>query len=397
MSEQCLTAFLERTKKNKIKIFNILPEGVEKIENINQIISDMTKTVFLIISIACLMAWSCNPREKTALAETKETDSIADLKPMEVEIMVVKRGAFSKEITSNGKIMARQKVELRFQGTEKIKRIYKVNGDRVKKGDIIAELDNYQTKIKLSQTKARFEKARIDLADVLISQGFDISDSTRMPKEMLEIAKIRSGYIQASADYELAKYDFSTSVLESPINGVLANLQAKEMNYNKTGEPFCTVLDETFEAVFTVLESELLLIKKGQTVSVAPYFDQGTKVNGTITEINPIVDKSGLVLVKALLEGAHEGLFEGMNVKIIIKSAVNDKIVVPKTAVTSRSEKKVVFSYKNGMAMWNYVQVGLENSGEYTIEDILETGDTVIVKGSLHLGDMVPVTVKNSK
>lgn len=357
----------------------------------------MTKTVFSIISIACFMAWSCNPREKTALAETKETDSIADLKPMEVEIMVVKRGAFSKEITSNGKIMARQKVELRFQGTEKIKRIYKVNGDRVKKGDIIAELDNYQTKIKLSQTKARFEKARIDLADVLISQGFDISDSTRMPKEMLEIAKIRSGYIQASADYELAKYDFSTSVLESPINGVLANLQAKEMNYNKTGEPFCTVLDETFEAVFTVLESELLLIKKGQTVSVAPYFDQGTKVNGTITEINPIVDKSGLVLVKALLEGAHEGLFEGMNVKIIIKSAVNDKIVVPKTAVTSRSEKKVVFSYKNGMAMWNYVQVGLENSGEYTIEDILETGDTVIVKGSLHLGDMVPVTVKNSK
>jgi RND family efflux transporter MFP subunit len=380
-----------------VSIYIYLPLFFVKKENRkhNKNISDMTKTVFSTLIIACFIACSCGSGEKGAPTDAKETTTIADLKPMEVETMVVKRGAFSKEITSNGKIMARQKVELRFQSAAKIKRIYKANGDRVKKGDIIAELDNYEIKIKLSQLKARFEKARIDLADVLISQGFDIRDSTRMPKETLDIAKIRSGYVQASADYELAKYDFSTSVMESPINGVLANLQAKEMNYNKTSEAFCIVFGENIEAGFTVLESELTLIKKGQAVAVAPYFNQQTKVNGVITEINPMVDKNGLVYVKALLQGTHEGLFEGMNVKIIIKSAVDNKIVVPKSAVTTRSEKKVVFTYKKGMAMWNYVQIGLENSEGYTIEDVLETGDTVIVKGALHLGDMVPVVVKN--
>jgi RND family efflux transporter MFP subunit len=354
----------------------------------------MTKTILPILIIAGMLASSCNSGEKGAATVVKETDSIADLKPMEVEIMKVNRGVFSKEITSNGKIMAQQKVELRFQSQAKIKRIYKVNGDRVKKGAIIAELDNFEIKIKLSQTKARFERARIDLTDVLISQGYSIQDTTRISKELLEIAKIRSGYVQASADFELAKYDFATSVMESPIDGVLANLQAKEMNYNKTSEPLCTVLGDNIEASFTVLESELPLIKKGQAVAVAPYFNQETKIAGVITEINPMVDKNGLVFVKALLQGTHEGLFEGMNVKITIKSAVENKIVVPKSAVTNRSEKKVVFTYKKGMAMWNYVQVGLENSGEYTIEDVLQEGDTVITKGTLHLGDMVPVVVK---
>ncbi len=355
----------------------------------------MTKTILPILILACILACSCNSGEKGTTAAAKETDSIADLKPMEVEIMKVNRGIFNKEITSNGKIMAQQKVELRFQSQAKLKRIYRANGDRVKKGAIIAELDNYETKIKLSQIKARFEKARIDLADVLISQGFAIKDTAQMPRELLEIAKIRSGYVQASADYELAKYDFSTSVMESPIDGVLANLQAKEMNYNKTNEAFCTVLGDNLEAFFTVLESELTLIKKGQTVSIAPYFNQETKITGVITEINPMVDKNGLVFVKVLLQGTHEGLFEGMNVKITINSAVENKIVVPKSAVTNRSEKKVVFTYKKGMAMWNYVQVGLENSSEYTIEDVLQPGDTIITKGTLHLGDMVPVVVKD--
>ncbi|HET6560105.1 MAG TPA: efflux RND transporter periplasmic adaptor subunit [Prolixibacteraceae bacterium] len=355
----------------------------------------MIKTVFSIVILACFLAYSCNSGKKSAMADTKEPETITDLKPMEVETMIVRRSIFSKEITSNGKIMAKQKVELRFQGMNKIKCIFKANGDYLRIGDTIAELDNYEIKMKLSQTTARFEKAKIDLADVLISQGFDIRDSIRMDKEMLEIAKIRSGYLQAFTDYELAKYDFSNTVMESPIHGILANLQAKEMNYNNPSESFCIVFGENIEAGFTILESELPLIKKDMAVIVAPYFNQEKIINGVITEINPLVDENGLVLVKALLQGAHEDLFEGMNVKIIIKSAVNDKIVVPKTAVTSRSEKKVVFTYKNGMAMWNYVQVGLENSREYTIEDVLETGDTVIVKGSLHLGDMVPVVVKN--
>lgn len=69
-------------------------------------------------------------------------------------------------------------------------------------------------------------------------------------------------------------------------------------------------------------------------------------------------------------------------------------MVIPKSALVLRSGKQVVFTLKNDMAIWNYVQTQLENSDSYTLvgEEIKE-GDLVIATGNVNLAHEAPVTV----
>ena len=76
-----------------------------------------------------------------------------------------------------------------------------------------------------------------------------------------------------------------------------------------------------------------------------------------------------------------------------MRRQLDEKLIVPKSAVVLRSGRQVVFTLEKGKALWNYVQTGLENMELYTIEDGLKEGDTVITTGNLNLAHETPVNV----
>ena len=133
---------------------------------------------------------------------------------------------------------------------------------------------------------------------------------------------------------------------------------------------------------------------------ITPYAGGGA-FEGSVSEINPLVDANGMVKVKAAVNAGGK-LFSGMNVKVSVRRSLGEQLVIPKTAVVLRSGKQVVFTLKEGKAMWNYVNTGLENATECVvsdrsqkgIEDGLLEGDTVIVTGNLNLAHEAEVDVK---
>lgn len=143
---------------------------------------------------------------------------------------------------------------------------------------------------------------------------------------------------------------------------------------------------------FSVLESELPMIKQGDAVSVIP-FSGGDSRQGKVTEINPMVDENGMVKVWASVTGG-DGLIDGMNVRISVKRAVEKALVVPKSAVVLRSGRPVVFTLDGDKAIWNYVTTVLENLDHYTITEGLSPGDSVIVTGNINLAHEAPVKVE---
>ena len=85
-----------------------------------------------------------------------------------------------------------------------------------------------------------------------------------------------------------------------------------------------------------------------------------------------------------------------MNVRVRIQQESGRELVVPKSAVVLRSGRQVVFTLEEGLAVWNYVRTGMENLDEYTIEEGLEEGATVIVSGNVNLAHESPVVVVGS-
>ena len=167
--------------------------------------------------------------------------------------------------------------------------------------------------------------------------------------------------------------------------------------YDKTdnGKPFCTLIErKSFEAEFSVMESELSDLQKGQTLRVFPFAFEGEYV-GLITQINPVIEDNGLVKITAKVKNNGGKLLEGMNVRVLIQNNLPNQLVVPKSAVLLRQNKEVVFTHKEGVAHWVYVSTGQENSTSYTITDGLKAGDEVIVNGNLNLADDAKVKVAN--
>lgn len=355
----------------------------------------------LLLGWVLVAALSCSDKQKTSEESEQGISTILPNAKNEVTVQVLKRRDFHHELVSNGKVNAREQAALRFETNEVIARIYVRNGDRVRKGQKLAELDTFRLGQELSQAEDALLKAELELKDVLIGQGYTMEDAGKVPAETMKIARVKSGYEQAKSQYELAKRKMEFATLVAPFDGTVANLFSKPYNLANTSEAFCTVIDTRgMEADFSVLENELAFLKKGDVVTVTPYAGGGA-FEGRVSEINPLVDDNGMVKVKATVDGQGK-LFSGMNVRVSVRRNLGQQLVIPKTAVVLRSGKQVVFTLKKGKAIWNYVHTGLENATEYTVSDkgqkgieegLLE-GDTVIVAGNLNLAHESEVRIR---
>jgi uncharacterized Zn ribbon protein len=87
-----------------------------------------------------------------------------------------------------------------------------------------------------------------------------------------------------------------------------------------------------------------------------------------------------------------------MNVKVSIKKAVPNQLIVPKQAVVLRQNREVLFRYTGGIAYWTYINVLDENENQYSVEAAegatLEPGDTVIISNNLNLAHESEVEIE---
>jgi RND family efflux transporter MFP subunit len=354
--------------------------------------------IFLFFLLSSIIFVSCTQREAQPKENQNDSTIVKDEK-QNVSVMLLKYGDFNKEIISNGKLFAINKADLKFRSTENVAKVNVKNGDRVVTGQVIATLENFVLNNNLKQSRDQFERAKIEFQDILIGQGYSLKDTASIPRATLKAVKVKSGYDKAMADVEMAEYNLRSSILKAPFNGVIANLFSKENNLSNQSEKFCTILDDSrFEAEFPVLESELASVRLGQTVRIIPFAAEALEVKGEIIKINPVVDQNGMVKVNAICENRNHKLFEGMNVKIIVEERVPRQLVIPKQALVLRSEKQVVFTFKDGRAKWNYVKTGMENIGSLTVTEGLQEGDTVIYEGNLNLAhDAEVFVIKNER
>lgn len=353
---------------------------------------------YLRIIIICVFWFSCFSACKSVEGKDEVDENIVDQMFNEnalVQIAVANRQTFDKQIIGNGKLSSVQKAELKFETGGELERILVRNGDKVVKGQLLANLGVFKLQNSFDKSKVQLRSAELELQNILLGAGFNTNDTLSVPAEFFESAKIKSGYGAALNQYKLALYELASASLYAPFGGVVANLNAQAFCNVSQSDVFCTVFDDSaFEAEFSIIESELGDVSKNMRVSVVLFVADTLTYQGVISEINPVVEQNGLVRVKALIHNTNGRLFEGMNVKVIVRNSVPNQLIVPRQAIVMRSGREVVFTYQNGLAKWNYVKTGFENADAFTISEGLKDGDSIIVSGNLNLGHDAKVTIE---
>lgn len=338
--------------------------------------------------------------------ENKETSEEVGKKQYEIEknpvdTIHLKYQNFNSQLLSNGKLRAVNKSSLKFPGSGIIKVLNVKNGSAVTTGEVIAKMDDTEAGLTLKRAQYQMEKARIDLEDKLLGFGYKMQDSLNIPRETMRIAKINSGYNDAVTSLTSAQESYNNCTLKAPVSGKIANLTTKLHEY-PGGEEFCRVInDQTFEVEFAILETELSSLKNGQKVLIATFAEPEKRYTGQVSEINPMVNDQGQILVRAQFQNPGH-LIDGMNVKVHVENIVPHKLVVPKSAVLIRDNQEVLFRIdQNGKAAWTYVHVLMSNSDSYAVvpnEDKgadLNENDIVIISGNLNLAHGSGVEIKH--
>ena len=123
--------------------------------------------LFLILTLT-----SCNSASKQAENEDEVVATALPDEESEVTVRPLSRSVFYHELLSNGKLEARQYVDLHFESAEPVEFIWVKNGDRVTAGQKLAGLSMFRLHTRTAQAKDALNRAHLDLQDVLIGQGF---------------------------------------------------------------------------------------------------------------------------------------------------------------------------------------------------------------------------------
>ena len=342
---------------------------------------------------------ACNGKGKQK--EESEEENYAKIEQQEektiVKVQVAREDRFNLELVSNGKAEANRKATLNFEVPDVVRQVNVKNGDRVRQGDVIAIVDDVKAKQTLEDAHLALKKAVLDLKLAVINEGLkDLSDTVKLTPVRKEAIYLQSGYTSSIQAYAKAQKDYALVKTKAPFNGIIADLEAKPYNQTSAYKSLCTLIDYSkMEVVFNVLETEISNLQAGMEVEITPYANHEHTLKGEITEVNPRIDENGMVKVKAVTGNRGALLVDGMNVSILVKRQIDNKIIVPKSAGLPRQGKKVVFVYQKGKAIWRYVTTGYENSSEVSVEEGIIPGDTVIYENNLGLSHMNPVTIEN--
>lgn len=318
---------------------------------------------------------------------------------VEVDTVVLRRQTFQKQVLCNGRLAAMRRAELTCpKAGEVLQSVNVRNGQRVAAGTVLAVADTRDRKAELEKAKRDLERAKVELQDKLIGLGYD-GNAGNVPADVLHRAEVTSGYYTAKFALQTAQSSLSDCQLVAPFSGRIAELVARP---HQRGDKFCTLIDDSyFDVEFQILEAELASVAVGTTVRVSPFIDVSLALDGTVTEINPIIDSKGLVTVKARIRNTSDRLLDGMNVRVIIENSVPDMFVVPKEAVVERDGYHVVFVYDGNThkAVWTYVDIMYSNLASYAItgcerkNTVVNQGDIVITSGNLNLADDTEVKI----
>ena len=303
---------------------------------------DMRTTTLILITAAALLA-GCGGKRGGQAPEDQPSETSHESRysaPSRSEGDTIGATAKTNEVPSQtiegttmrtmGKVVAERYADLSFETALPIERVLVRNGQHVRRGQVLAQLDAFQLRNAIEQQKQaieqaqlQIEQAHLQMQDVIIAQGYDPDKTAMVPQQVMHSADVKAGYALAKSKLATARtqlaaaqHQLRSGVLTAPFDGVVANVAVQAHQLAQAGQPVCRVIASGDMAVeFRVMETDLSRYNLGTTVRVIPAADHSRQYSATVSEMNPVVDEQGAVTLRARLTAASE-LFDGMNVTI---------------------------------------------------------------------------------
>ena len=354
---------------------------------------------------------------------------------VEVESATVTTAYPSQSFTllnATGYVVAQRKAAVASKATGRVEWLGVTEGSRVKKGEIVARLENADVTATMEEAaanvalaKANLQQAQAELIEAqavfdrngeLLAKGF-ISQSAydtltaRYHKAQAAILAYQASINVTQANYRAAQIAVEQTLIRAPFDGVVLT---KNANVGDVITPFSSALEakgavvtmadmETLEVEADVSESNLPKVRLEQPCEIQLDALPDLRLRGVVQRIVPTVDRAkATVLVKIKFIDHAPQVLPEMSAKIAFLEKEmpaeqrSSRMVVHPDAVVQRNGENVVFIMKEGKVLETAVETGGQIGDMVEVRQGLKPGDKVVLRppGNLDNGDNVRTAVK---
>jgi HlyD family secretion protein len=391
-----------------------------------------------------LLLSACSKREQEVMPEVS------------VQVARAKLGEISQIVTAEAVVFPLQQAVVTPKITSTIKSFQVQRGARVRKGQLLAVLENADLSAAAVQSKGEFEqaeasyvtstaagvpeqvqKAELDAASTkssldaqqkLYDSRKELFEQGALPRRDLDAAQValvqaRSQYQQAqkalddlhrvgkeqalkTAGGQLsaakgkllsAEAQLGYSEIRSPIDGVVTDRPLFPGELASANQPLLTVMNTSYLiAKSHIAQSQAVTLKVGDAANIQ-IAGVDEPVPAKVSLVSPALDP-GSTTIEVWVETSKPPLElkPGMTVQVAVTAATaKDAVLVPKNSVVeSESGSFVLLAGKDGLAHQISVQLGLRGPSETQIIKGVSAGDSVVVTGAYSIPDKTKIKIE---
>ena len=297
-------------------------------------------------------------------------------------------------LNATGYVVAQRKASIASKATGRLEWLGVQEGSRVKKGEVIARLENQdvnaardqaaanvrvaranleQAKAEMDDAQRQFERAKELLAQKFVSASAYDAAVARADKARAAVASSQAAVGAAEAGLRSGEVSVGQTVIRAPFDGVVLT---KNANVGDTITPFSSALDtkgavvtmadmSTLEVEADVSESNLQKVKVGQPCEIELDAIPDARFPGQVSRVVPTVDRAkATVMTKISFNQLDPRILPDMSAKVaFLSQPMTPAQRAPRPAVNAdaivlRAGRDVVYLVKDGRAVETPVQTG---------------------------------------
>jgi membrane fusion protein, multidrug efflux system len=324
--------------------------------------------------------------------------------PLMVEVAPVRTGVIYEKAEAVGTARANESVTITAKQTGFVANIAFKEGELVKAGQPLVELETRERKADVDQARNELEQARAGRDDARQKL-----DRARQLKATGAITQSRVDELDATfraadarvrgAEARIRSFDarLDDVRITAPFDGRVGLRQVSVGALLQPGTPITTLDDlSKVRLDFSIPEIFLGKLRDGQRVIARSTAYPGRTFEGMVTVIDTRIDPvSRSVRVNAMFDNADEALRPGLFISVeLALDRRENAVIIDEEALVPEGARQFVFVVRDGRAVRVEVKLGSRQQGSVEVLEGLKAGENVIVRGTSRVRPNQPVNAR---
>lgn len=343
----------------------------------------MRITHFILVLTGTLIAAGCNSTaENSPQAATP------------VRVAAAFEGPAAPSIRTNGMLVNKDEIRLSFKMGGIIKHISVREGQRVRKGQRLAEIELAEVNAQVEQARQAHTKAKRDL-----ERGERLYADKVISLEQLQDLRTQTAMTEAGLDS--AQFNSTYASIIAPQDGAVLRRLAEERELVAAGAPVIVLgaRNRGFVVRTGLADREIVQIKLGDTAQVRLDALPEATLAGKVTEVAGAADPaSGMFMIEVALDAGDLPLKSGLVAKLtLIPATANNgsRVYVPIASIVEGAGSRAsVFVLDNDRVRRRQIEVAFIENEAVALVSGIKSGEQIVTDGALYLEDGEQVEVQ---